>query len=90
MNIADRVIDKMLSGRFITTVMLTTTYCSLPLALCAMAIMDKIKIDFFTGYLAGFSQTVLLVLNFYYDRKDRHTDDGDKKIIEGMGDSKGA
>ena len=70
--------EKATSGRFLSTCLLVTTYCAIPFLLVYLIVKGKLDANFFTGYIAGFAQTVLLVLKFYFDRSDRHVEP-DKK-----------
>ena len=69
--VINKVLDKILSGRFIATVLLVGTYCQIASRLVNSIPADKISADFVMGFMAGFAAAVILVLKSYFDRTDR-------------------
>lgn len=67
----NKILDKVLSGRFISTVLLVGTYCTIASKLVNSIPADKISADFVMGFMAGFAAAVILVLKSYFDRTDR-------------------
>ena len=76
MGILQKVEDKFTSGRFLSTLMLVATYCTIPFCLVYLVTKGKLSVDFLTGFLAGFGQTVLLVLNFYFEKDKKGKNNG--------------
>jgi len=72
MTVFERVVDKLMSGRFLISIMLTATYCLMPFLIASLVWVGKVEAAFLTGYIAGLAQSVLLVIKFYFEREDRH------------------
>lgn len=67
------VLRKIFSARFITTMMLTTTYCLSMLACLYFTAAKVMSVDVFLALFAGFSGLATMVLKSYFERTDRQT-----------------
>ena len=84
------IIDKVFSGRFLATVAIVITYCSI-VNMAAVSYVNALKNDptkleaFVVGLIMGFSGTATLVIKAYFDRNDREKTGGsDGKNITGV------
>lgn len=70
------LLDKVLSGRLITTIAIVWTYCII-VKIGAVSYIDSLKADpkqlesFVVGLIMGFSGVATLVIKSYFDRNDR-------------------
>lgn len=76
MNIIMAILDKVLSARFIITVLIGLTYCKM-VHHCVYFFLESMKADpgkleaFATGLIMGFSSIAMFVIKSYFDRTDR-------------------
>lgn len=76
MNVLNTVLDKILSARFIITVLIGFTYCKM-VHHCVYFFLESMKNDpgkleaFVTGLIMGFSGIAMFVIKSYFDRTDR-------------------
>ena len=68
-----RIIDKVMSGRWFTTVLIITTYCALMIFSAVLTYRGKITCETFLSLFAGFTGLVTLIINQYFHRGDRAT-----------------
>jgi len=74
----DKILDKVLSGRFLVTVLMAVTYCKLA-TFMVTKLADKITGDFVLGFIGGFSTSFILILQWYFD-KDNNSNGGSDVI----------
>lgn len=65
----DRLLDKITSGRFIVTVMMSLTYCY-TVSFIITKLSDKISGDFALGFIGGFSTSFMLIIQWYFQREN--------------------
>lgn len=71
----EKFLDKIMSGRFLVTMMMCTTYCYL-VAFMVTKLSDKISGDFILGFIGGFSTSFVLIIQWYFDKNDDNTTKG--------------
>jgi hypothetical protein len=69
--ITHRILAKLFSGRFITTVLIISTYCVVLVKALDLVVAGKISKEFFMGIFAGFGTAAGSIITFYFTRKDR-------------------
>lgn len=69
MNITEKIVDKLFSGRFLVTIMMAGVYCFLAIFMVTK-LSDKITGDFVLGYMGGFSTAFMLILQWYFDKEE--------------------
>lgn len=67
----DKIIEKLTSGRFIATVSVMLTYCAVVAGSVFLVVIGKISVEVFLGIFSGFSGLAGLIINSYFERKDR-------------------
>ena len=69
--LANRALSKLFSGRFISTVLIITTYCVLLIKSLDLVVDGKMSKEFFMGIFTGFSTLAGGIIAFYFTRADR-------------------
>lgn len=73
-----RVIDKLLSARFIVTVSIIITYCLSVLGCLYLVVKNKLSIEAFLGIFTAFSTLAAMVVKSYFERNDKFQNGGAK------------
>lgn len=82
---ANRILDKLLSGQFLVTVMMSITYCYL-VSFIVTKLSDKVSGDFALGFVGGFSTSFMLIIQWYFDKdKQMDKENGNGKKINSDG-----
>lgn len=86
-----RIIDKILSGRYMVTLLMAVTYCYL-VSFIITKLSDKVSADFALGFVGGFSTSFMLVIQWYFDEKNNvngrnENENKDKNVSVGRGAS---
>ena len=81
MKINERIVEKVTSARWLTTLLVVGTYCGIILLCLVLAMKDKLSVEAFLGVFAGFSGLASLVVKSYFDRRQ------DEKNINGSNDT---
>ncbi len=71
MNIEERIIGKMFSGRFIATTAIIITYCASIIVCLFLTAKKLMELETFLGVFAGFSGLATFVIKSYFDDKKR-------------------
>ena len=67
----NKIIDKLLSGRFFATVAVVGTYCIVMVGSVYMAISKILSVEAFLGLMSGFSLLTREICDSYFKRSDR-------------------
>jgi hypothetical protein len=73
-----RLLDKLMSGRFIATVFIIGTYCLFIYKLVYLLEQKVISNDLFMGIFSGFASLATAIIVFYFTRTDRKTIENDE------------
>jgi len=76
MDAKEAITKKLTSGRYMTTMMLTVTYCATICGSVYLVIIDKLTVETFLGLFAAFSTLAGTVIRSYYERQDRSKEVG--------------
>jgi len=66
----EKIIDKLTSGKFLTTVFVVGTYCLCIVACVGLAFLDKISIQVFLGLFSGFTGLAGMIVQGYFHKKE--------------------
>lgn len=80
MSILEKITDKILSGRFLVTVMMSLTYCYL-VSFIITKLSDKVSGDFALGFVSGFSTSFMLIIQWYFDKSDEPKENSNDKRL---------
>ena len=64
---------KEISGRKIILVTTVSTYCLCIIGSVVLTVMKLLSVDVFLALFGGLSGVVVLIVNSYFDRRDRST-----------------
>ena len=67
----EKILDKILSARFLMAIGFTTTYCLVMIASIVLCIMKLISVEVFLALLTGFSSNLIYIVKSYFERIDR-------------------
>jgi len=67
----DKIIAKLLSGRYFCTMAVITTYCIVLLFSVKMVLVDKMTVETFLGMFVGFTTISTMIIEGYFRRSDR-------------------
>jgi hypothetical protein len=70
-----RIIDKCLSGRFFSMVLIISTYCALMIFCAILTYKGKLTSETFLSLFAGFTGLVTLITNAYFHKPKTETQD---------------
>lgn len=73
-----KMIEKLLSGRYFQSVIFSTTYCICIVGSLILAIKKIISVEVFLALFAGFTPMVILINEWYFKREDRAKNGGKK------------
>ena len=67
----DKFWNKFFSARFLTTVLIITTFCYVQIACVTMVTIGKMSLEVFLGVFSSFSGLATMIVKLYFDRDDR-------------------
>lgn len=62
--------NKLLSGRFLSTVFVIATYCLAVLLCIGLVVYEKLSIDAFLGIFTGFAGLAGMIIQGYFHKKE--------------------
>lgn len=77
-NLFSWILAKCFSARFIVTLMFVYTYCRIIEEMIGLLERGIIKVETFLGVMAGFTPLVILIVQWYFQRKDRQSAEGEQ------------
>jgi len=70
-----QVVNKLTSVRVLVTLLFVGTYCKVVLWSLSLVEAGIMQLETFLGILAGFTPLVILIVEWYFKRSDRHGTD---------------
>lgn len=66
-----KIIDKLLSGRYFSTLAVITTYCLMIFSCIYLTVLGKLTVETLLGIFTGFTTLATMVIKSYFERSDR-------------------